>query len=105
MARVPLASGYLTGKYSPDTEFDKDDVRGRWHGEKKKREALEKAQRIQREEVPEGVDMAQWALAWCLKHAAVTCVIPGCKTVEQVQSNAGAADLDMVPDDHPQAGE
>jgi myo-inositol catabolism protein IolS len=55
------------------------------------------------QEVPEGVEMAPWALAWCLQHAAVTCVIPGCKTVEQVESNASAADLDMVRDDHPQA--
>ena len=48
------------------------------------------------------VSMAQWALAWCLKHPAVSCVIPGCKTVEQVESNAKAADLEMVKDNHPQ---
>jgi aryl-alcohol dehydrogenase-like predicted oxidoreductase len=47
--------------------------------------------------------MAQWALAWCLQHPAVTCVIPGCKTVEQVEANARAADMPMVADDHPQA--
>ena len=46
--------------------------------------------------------MAQWALAWCLRHPAVTCVIPGCKTVEQVESNAIAADLPDVDDNHPQ---
>ena len=55
-------------------------------------------------EVPEGVDMATWALAWCLQHPAVSCVIPGCKSVQQVESNAASADLaDMVRDDHPQA--
>jgi aryl-alcohol dehydrogenase-like predicted oxidoreductase len=37
--------------------------------------------------------MAQWALAWCLKHPAVTAVIPGCKDVKQLESNAKAADL------------
>jgi aryl-alcohol dehydrogenase-like predicted oxidoreductase len=58
-----------------------------------------------RKEVPEGVPMAQWALAWCLQHPAVSCVIPGCKTVEQVVSNARAADLGAVSDDHPQAVE
>jgi aryl-alcohol dehydrogenase-like predicted oxidoreductase len=47
--------------------------------------------------------MATWALAWCLQHPAVTCVIPGCKSVEQVEANAKAADLDLVRDDHPQA--
>ena len=60
-------------------------------------------QEIQRTEVPAGVAMAPWALAWCLQHPAVICVIPGCKTVEQVASNASAADLDLVRDDHPQA--
>ena len=47
--------------------------------------------------------MAQWALAWCLKHPAVTCVIPGCKSVEQVESNAAGAYLDLVREDHQQA--
>ncbi len=47
--------------------------------------------------------MAQWALAWCLKHPAVTTVIPGCKNVKQVESNAAAASLELVSDDHPQA--
>ena len=54
-------------------------------------------------EVPQGVPMAQWALAWCLRHPAVSCVIPGCKNVEQVESNAKAADLPDVSEDHPQA--
>jgi aryl-alcohol dehydrogenase-like predicted oxidoreductase len=49
------------------------------------------------------VSMAPWALAWCLQHPAVTCVIPGCESVEQVESNASAADLDLVRNDHPQA--
>jgi aryl-alcohol dehydrogenase-like predicted oxidoreductase len=47
--------------------------------------------------------MATWALAWCLQNPAVTCVIPGCKNVEQVEKNAKAADLDIVRADHPQA--
>jgi aryl-alcohol dehydrogenase-like predicted oxidoreductase len=47
--------------------------------------------------------MAAWALAWCLQHPAVTCVIPGCKSVEQVEFNAAAADLPLVRPNHPQA--
>ncbi len=104
LARVPLASGFLSGKYGPDAEFPDNDVRSRREREKI-RETVAEVNRIQQEEVPEGQDMAQWALAWCLKHPAVTCVIPGCKNVGQVESNAGAADLGMVPDDHPQAWE
>ncbi len=73
------------------------------HDREDVRRKLEEAERIRQEEVPEGVDMATWALAWCLQHPAVTCVIPGCKSVEQVEANAQAADLDMVRHDHPQA--
>jgi aryl-alcohol dehydrogenase-like predicted oxidoreductase len=103
LARVPLASGYLSGKYKPGATFDETDVRSR-HDRKKTEARLEEVQRIAREEVPEGVPMAEWALAWCLKHPALTTVIPGCKNVEQVKSNARAADLsDLVRDDHPQA--
>ncbi|MEJ2557483.1 MAG: aldo/keto reductase [Anaerolineae bacterium] len=103
LARVPLASGFLSGKYKPGAKFtNRDDVRS-LQSQEEVQKNLELVQEIQKMEVPEGVEMAPWALAWCLQHAAVTCVIPGCKTVEQVESNASAADLDMVRDDHPQA--
>jgi aryl-alcohol dehydrogenase-like predicted oxidoreductase len=58
---------------------------------------------IKQREVPAGVAMAPWAIAWCLQHPAVTCVIPGCKSVEQVESNASAAELELVSAAHPQA--
>lgn len=102
LARVPLASGYLSGKYDVGHRFDKDEVRGKWHKPDHTDAKLDQVAAIKRDEVPAGVNMAQWALAWVLKHPAVTCVIPGCKNVEQVASNAAAADLDLVQDDHPQ---
>ncbi len=103
LARVPLDSGLLSGKYKPGVEFtNKDDVRS-LHDTEEVQKKLKSVQEIQKTEVPEGVAIAPWALAWCLQHPAVTCVIPGCKTVEQVETNASAADLDMVRDDHPQA--
>lgn len=92
LARVPLASGYLSGKYRPGASFPAADVRSR-HDAKQRDEKLERVEKIAREEVPPGVPMARWALAWCLKHPAVTCVIPGCKDVAQVEENARAADL------------
>jgi aryl-alcohol dehydrogenase-like predicted oxidoreductase len=100
LARVPLASGYLSGKYRPDAAFDATDVRSRHDGEER-RAKLEEVERIAANEVPAGVDMAQWALAWCLRHDAVTCVIPGCKTPEQVDANAAAARY--ASELHPQA--
>jgi aryl-alcohol dehydrogenase-like predicted oxidoreductase len=47
--------------------------------------------------------MARWALAWCLQHPAVTAVIPGCKTPEQVRDNAAASALEIKQSTHPQA--
>lgn len=98
LARVPLASGFLSGKYDVDATFPDTDVRGKWHKPEDRRHKIEQVKTIQAEEVPAGTPMAQWALAWCLKHPAVTCVIPGCKNPDQVRDNAAAADIDMVPD-------
>jgi myo-inositol catabolism protein IolS len=103
LARVPLASGFLSGKYQPGTQFtNRDDVRSLQDRDEVQRN-LQLAQEIRQTEVPAGVAMAPWALAWCLQQPAVTCVIPGCRTVAQVESNASAADLDMLRADHPQA--
>lgn len=92
LARVPLASGYLSGKYKPGATFTGQDHRANQKAPARDAK-LEEAQRIIREEVLAGVNPAQWALAWCLKNPAVTAVIPGCKSVEQVESNAAAAEL------------
>ena len=100
LARVPLASGFLSGKYKPGAKFNPSDVRST-HDQQKTEARLREVEQIQKNEVPPGVDMAQWALAWCLQHPAVSCVIPGCKDVKQVSENAAAADLAMVREDHP----
>lgn len=92
LARVPLASGFLTGKYKPGAKFPPGDARHEQKPEEIERK-LREVERIAKEEVPAGVPMAQWALAWCLKNPAVTAVIPGCKDVRQVESNAKATDL------------
>ncbi|MEQ6377053.1 aldo/keto reductase [Bacillaceae bacterium S4-13-58] len=92
LARVPLASGYLSGKYKPGAQFAKDDVRSR-HDPKVTADLLKEVEEIGHNEVPEGVSIASWALAWCLKHSAVTTVIPGCKNPEQVVLNAKATEL------------
>lgn len=92
LARVPLASGYLSGKYKPGATFTQNDVRSR-HDQEETTKILKQVEEIQKTEVPEGVPMAAWALAWCLKHPAVTTVIPGSKNPEQVELNAQAAEL------------
>ncbi|RKP56881.1 aldo/keto reductase [Cohnella endophytica] len=92
LARVPLASGFLSGKYKPGAQFPSNDVRSRWDQIKLDTYAKE-VEAIQRDEVPPGTDMAAWALAWCLKNPAVTTVIPGCKDPAQVAANAAAVEL------------
>lgn len=90
-ARVPLASGLLSGKYKPGTSFGSGEYRGTLGQERIDRDLAE-VEKV-RAEVPEGVPMAQWALAWCLQKPVVTTVIPGCKSPEQVRSNASAVSL------------
>lgn len=92
LARVPLASGLLSGKYQPGHVFPADDVREVWQ-KAGRDERLAEVGKIAATEVPPGVPMAQWALAWCLRHPAVTAVIPGCKDAAQVRANAAAARL------------
>lgn len=93
LARVPLASGFLSGKYTKTTRFPTTDVRAIWQSHEEREKLIEEAEQIKKTEVPRGVLMAQWALAWCLQNPGVSCVIPGCKNVQQVESNAQAADL------------
>jgi myo-inositol catabolism protein IolS len=102
LARVPLASGLLSGKYKPGTKFPDGDVRAKWP-DPKLDEKLKMVEEIDKSEVPKGVSMASWALAWCLQHPAVTAVIPGCKSAEQVRQNADAAELEIVRGEHRQA--
>lgn len=91
-ARVPLASGLLSGKYKPGHKFTGVNERAR-KDNKMIQDRLKEVERIQENEIPDGVSMASWALSWCLKNSAVSAVIPGCKNPEQVKSNAAAADL------------
>ena len=87
LARVPLASGLLSGRYRRGATFPADDFRSTVDPAKLQRD-LDEVSRLLDSEVPEGVPMSQWALRWCLENPAVTAVIPGCKSPAQVRSNA-----------------
>jgi aryl-alcohol dehydrogenase-like predicted oxidoreductase len=103
LARVPLASGLLTGKLKPDTQFAADDHRQfNRHGEYfdvgetfagvDYEEGLKAVEEL-RALVPAGATLAQLALRWILMFDAVTCAIPGGKTPQQVEDNVRAAAL------------
>ena len=107
LARVPLASGLLTGKLSAASEFEPTDHRlFNRHGESfdvgetfagvDYETGLEAVEAL-RELVPEGATMAQLALRWILMHDGVTTTIPGAKSPEQARANAAAADLAPLP--------
>ena len=108
LARVPLASGLLSGKLRPDSKFADGDHRAfNRHGEAFDQgetfsgvdydialEAVEKLKPL----VPHGATMAQLALRWILSFPEVTAAIPGAKKVTQVDENVRAADLPPLSD-------
>ena len=103
LARVPLASGMLTGKMKPDSQFAADDHRHfNRHGEafdmgetfsgvpyEVGLAAVEELRKL----APAGATMAQFALRWILMFDAVTCAIPGAKRPSQAEDNFAAANL------------
>lgn len=101
LARVPLASGFLSGKYGPDSTFAAQDWRNEIEPERL-RQITEEVQEIRRTELPPNAPLASWALAWPLNSPAVTAVIPGCKNPDQVRRNAAAIEWIREPENHPQ---
>jgi aryl-alcohol dehydrogenase-like predicted oxidoreductase len=103
LARVPLASGLLTGKMTHSSSFEAEDHRAfNRHGEAFDRgetfagvdyETGLAAVDALRPLVPAGMSMPQFALRWILMDPAVTCAIPGAKRAAQAADNLAAADL------------
>jgi aryl-alcohol dehydrogenase-like predicted oxidoreductase len=103
LARVPLASGLLTGKFRADSQFADDDHRN-FNRQGQRFDAGETFSGVDydlalaaveeiRALVPPGTSMSQFALRWILMFDAVTCAIPGGKRPSQVADNAHASDL------------
>jgi aryl-alcohol dehydrogenase-like predicted oxidoreductase len=107
IARVPLASGLLSGKYTRETVFAADDHRAyNRHGE-----AFDQGETFSGVDyetgleaavefaalAPEGATPAQTALCWIIQQPGVTSVIPGARSVEQARANAAAAALPELP--------
>ena len=107
IARVPLASGLLTGKYTKDTTFGKEDHRSF----NRNGEAFDKGETFSGVDYDLGLKAVQelktlfqtenlipYALKWILMHEAVTTVIPGASNNRQVISNVAAAKIpDLTP--------
>ena len=109
IARVPLASGLLSGKITRDTAFAADDHRnfnrngdafdvGETFAGVPFETGLQAVEEI-RALVPAGESMAAFALRWILMADAVSVVIPGARNGEQAKANAAAASLPAIPQD------
>lgn len=106
LARVPLASGLLSGKYTAETSFAEGDHRNyNRHGEAFDQgetfsgvdfEDGVRAAQAFAAALPEGVSVPQAALAWIIAQHGVTAAIPGARNPSQARSNAGAGDLPEV---------
>lgn len=111
IVRVPLASGLLSGKMRKDTPFAPTDHRsynrdgqafnvGETFAGLPYELGVELADRL-KEDVPDGMTMAQFALRWILDYDAVSVVIPGAKDPAQVQANVSASGLPpLAPELH-----
>jgi aryl-alcohol dehydrogenase-like predicted oxidoreductase len=109
LARVPLASGLLSGKMSRQSTFAADDHRNfNRHGEAfdvgetfagvDYESGLDAVEEI-RGMVPEGATMTQFALRWILMFEAVSCAIPGARNPHQAVENAAASNLLPLSDE------
>ena len=94
IVKVPLDSGWLSGRYRKGHNFD--DIRKRWPAEvvARRGELVEQFARL----VPEGMSMAHAALQFVLAQPQVSTVIPGAKSVEQALDNFAAAEKQLSPE-------
>ncbi|WP_213813641.1 aldo/keto reductase [Glaciihabitans sp. dw_435] len=108
VARVPLASGLLSGKYTADTTFAANDHRTfNRHGEAFDvgetfsgvdfEQGVKAAQEFSALAEAQGLTAAQAALAWVAQLDGVSTVIPGARSVEQARANASAGSVDRLP--------
>jgi len=106
IARLPLASGMLTGKFSPDHKFPETDHRnynaegaafsvGETFSGIELRKGVA-ALKLLQPYVPAGWTLADFALRWILDHPAISTVIAGCSSPVQVRANARASDLEPL---------
>jgi aryl-alcohol dehydrogenase-like predicted oxidoreductase len=107
IARVPLASGLLSGRYTPTTEFAADDHRtynrdGSHFDVGETFAGVDFSTGVRAADelamvAPDGVTPAQAALAWVAQQDGVTTVIPGARSIAQAQSNAAAGEAGPLP--------
>ena len=101
LAHSPLAQGLLTGKFGTGARFHSDDIRSTsiYFQEDQYETNLKMASRVKDLAVRYGKTEAQVAIRWILDSCEIACAIPGAKSLEQIENNAGAMDWKLSPDD------
>jgi aryl-alcohol dehydrogenase-like predicted oxidoreductase len=103
LARVPFDEGALTGRIGPDTEFPEGDFRNHYFRDDRKQQVAERVQAILDDLGIERDKLPEVALRYILSHPAVSTVIPGMRTVRNVERNAAVGDGKGLPDEQLQA--
>ena len=95
--RVPLAYGFLTGKFTADIQFPENDHRSHTVPPETRKDWVERTDKIKPIADELGISMPQLALQYILASDAVSVVIPGGKNEKQVRQNAAAGDAPPLP--------
>ena len=99
IVRVPFDEGALTGAITPETEFDEGDFRNHYFRDDRKREVQERLRAIVSELGVGEDEIAEVALRYILSHPAVSAVIPGMRSVRNVERNMRVGDGKGLPED------
>ncbi|MGD0338797.1 MAG: aldo/keto reductase [Bacteroidota bacterium] len=92
IARVPFDEGSLTGQIKPDTVFPERDWRHGYFRGDRKQQVWERVQKIEKEMKGEAADIAEFALRYILSNPVVSTVIPGMRSVRNVERNCAVSD-------------
>jgi aryl-alcohol dehydrogenase-like predicted oxidoreductase len=101
LARCPFDEGSLTGKITPETEFDPAEFRAMYFRGERKREVYDRANALKQALEAAGVNEAlpETALRFCVTHPAVSTVIPGMRQRRNVEQNLGTLAKGLLTED------
>ena len=91
IARVPFDEGSLTGSFTPDTKFPKEDWRAGYFKGERLAETCERVEKLKGLLGPDARSLSELALKFCLAHTAVSTVIPGMRRIANVEANCAVS--------------
>jgi aryl-alcohol dehydrogenase-like predicted oxidoreductase len=99
IVRVPFDEGSLTGRITPETEFPEGDFRAHYFRDGRRQEVFDRTQAIVDELGIDRDELASIALRYILSRPEVSTIIPGMRSVRNVERNVAAADAGPLPDE------